>query len=159
MNNWNFFENVLGGWKIKILLSIELGGWKIDFSLNNALGGWKIKKNWLQRVFFEPIKIYLTWHFELINGIFHIKSRYHYAQKVVSWVRDFKAEGEFVLCVGIWNVNLQFCPKWLSEGFKKSKLSCSIQIDSQHTVNKLKFPFIWDPWTAIWFKIGGFFNF
>ena len=31
-----------------------------------------------------------------------------------------------------------------------------IQIDSQHTVNKLKFPLIWDPWTAIWFKIGGF---
>ena len=29
------------------------------------------------------------------------------------------------------------------------------QIDSQLTVKKLKFSLIWDPWIAIWFKIGG----
>ena len=42
-----------------------------------------------------------------------------------------KGEGESVLCEGIWYGNLQFCPKWLSEGLKKSKISCSIQKKSR----------------------------
>ena len=43
-------------------------------------------------------------------------------------------EGESVLCEGIWNGNLQFCPKWLSEGLYRSKITCPIQWDA---VNRL----------------------
>ena len=32
-----------------------------------------------------------------------------------------KVQGAFVFCEKIWNGNLQFCPKWLSEGLKLKK--------------------------------------
>ena len=46
-------------------------------------------------------------------------------QKVSSHLAWPKGKGSFVLCEGIWN--LQVCPKWLSEGLKKSKISCLIK--------------------------------
>ena len=37
-----------------------------------------------------------------------------------------KGEGAFVLCEWIWNGNLQFLPKWLSESLKLKEISCWI---------------------------------
>ena len=36
------------------------------------------------------VGFYLTWHLEFKNGIFQVKSRYHYAKKFVSWGRYIK---------------------------------------------------------------------
>ena len=45
-----------------------------------------------------------------------------------SWI----VKGESVLCEGIWNGNLQFCPKWLSEGLYRIKKSCPIRWNAQN---------------------------
>ena len=41
--NWNFLNNVLGGFEIEFFLNNALGGWKLNFFLNNALGGFEIE--------------------------------------------------------------------------------------------------------------------
>ena len=75
-------------------------------------------------------------NFEGIGSERPIKTLFH-----STYCANFKGEGESVLCEGIWNGNLQFCPKWLSEGLYRSKISCQIQWDAQNdsqaTVNRL----------------------
>ena len=46
--------------------------------------------------------------------------------------QTWKGEGESVLCEGIWNGNLQFCPKWLSKGLYKLEIWCLIKWDAQN---------------------------
>ena len=43
---------------------------------------------------------------------------------------------------------------FLDEFVTNFKISLCINLSA--ILSSLKFPFIWDPWTAIWFKIGGF---
>ena len=115
-------------------------------------------------------KMHFFWvgHFEFFFSkkiIFFCLFPMKISQSLLFSMDGSKGEGESVLCEGIWNGNLQFCPKWLSKGLYRSKISCPIQWnaqnDSQTTVNRLfsrKTCFLTTFFTNFWTNIHTFIN-
>ena len=72
-------------------------------------------KFWILKVLKRCPNISSLWFFHLLNE----KSSY--------LVKRVLSKGAFVLCTGIWYWNLQFWPKWLSEGVYRSEIWCQFQ--------------------------------